>query len=105
MVTELYSSPEVKGLYNGQCEQGLQPQPDMLSQDIWAMGCLIVMMMTGKDAFDFPGSSQYSEGALAEEVDKKHSYWVRLPPWAGHLTSHIHAEYRVCFILLKLAVV
>lgn len=75
MAHPLFISPEVRGLGNGKCDQGLVP-PDMLAYDIWSMGCLLVLCLTGWDAFNFPGLSQCSAAAILREVDKKHREWA-----------------------------
>ncbi|KAL3131893.1 hypothetical protein ABBQ38_007599 [Trebouxia sp. C0009 RCD-2024] len=76
MAHPLFISPEVRGLGNGKCHQGLVPPPDMLAYDIWSMGCLLVLCLTGEDAFNFPGLSQCSAAAILREVDKKHREWA-----------------------------
>ncbi|KAL3163314.1 hypothetical protein ABBQ32_009705 [Trebouxia sp. C0010 RCD-2024] len=76
MAHPYFISPEVRGLGNGKCDQGLVPPPDMLAYDVWSVGCLLVLCLTGEDAFNFPGSSQCSAAATLREVDKKHSEWA-----------------------------
>lgn len=76
-----YSSPEVCGLCNGACSQGLLPQPDMLAYDIWALGCVMVFVLTGENAFDSAGT-EFSDILVAmEKVDMQHKLWVSFLPW------------------------
>ena len=71
-----YSSPEISGVGNGACSQGLVPEPDMLAYDIWALGCVMVFVLTGANAFDF-GSTDYSDIYVAmERVDIQQKLWV-----------------------------
>lgn len=61
------------------------PQPDMLAYDIWALGCVMVFVLTGEIAFNFAGSDDYRDvSAVAARGNIQHKLWVSFLPLASY---------------------
>ena len=89
MASMHYMSPEVAGVWNGACYQGLLPEPDMLAYDIWALGCVMVFVLTGEIAFDFDWATDYSDVSVIEaRVNIQHKLWVSFLPLASYILIH-----------------
>ena len=56
------------------------PPADMLSHDVWSLGCMMVWLLTDVYAFDFGGPESETDHPSSDQVkqtEKEQKLWVR----------------------------